>query len=367
MSTMRKGPSPCGERCCRGDHAGDFTEDDKVPGINATQYSYQPTDNNCKYEPISRGQILHYLHARGSPLVVIGDSMMRQFFLRLVMMMRGQQRLLDYHLHAHAQYAVCHEADSFRISTSSSNITAGSPNNEHLKAKAASFFRMTNGPGRFAGRDALQRCSRKPTEFHYMHSPKWKNQASILPEYFNNIAPGVRPVLLTSVGYWESSSTIPDYYLAALDALKDRARKIIVVGVPTVRVPTEERKEVLRVRNNFMKQWVQDRGEPYAFLDFDALSVASHPPPGGSLNNWHYMCSVAWRIACTTCDLVQVDHSEGFNELGERVTPPQILQGNIERIHATEDGMCVDEMNRNLWQVVFNILLKPHDGGGTRR
>ena len=62
-----------------------------------------------------------------------------------------------------------------------------------------------------------------------------------------------------------------------------------------------------------------------------------------------------------------MDHSEGFNELGERVTPPQILQGNIERIHATEDGMCVDEMNRNLWQVVFNILLKPHDGGGTRR
>jgi hypothetical protein len=29
-----------------------------------------------------------------APLVVIGDSMMRQLFLRLVMMMRGQQRLL---------------------------------------------------------------------------------------------------------------------------------------------------------------------------------------------------------------------------------------------------------------------------------
>jgi hypothetical protein len=366
MNTARKGPSQCGERCCRGDHIGEFVVKDVVPGINATQYVYEPRDNDCRYEPVSRGQILHYLNARGSPLVVIGDSMMRQFFLRLVMMMRGQSRLLDYHIHAHAQYVVCHEADSFRISTSSSNLTAGSPNNEHLKAKAASFFRMGNGPGRFAGRNELQRCSRKPTEFHYMHSPKWKNQASILPEYFGSLAPGVKPVLLTSVGYWESNVTIPEEYLDALAALKDRTRKVFVVSVPTVRVPTEERKEVLRMRNNFMKNWVEERGEPYAFLDFDALSVAAHGPPGGSLNNWHYMCSVAWRVACAACDLVQIDHSDGIDEAtGEEVTPPQILQGNIERIHATEDGMCVDEMNRNLWQVAFNVLLKPDSGRGS--
>lgn len=366
MNTIRRGPSQCGRRCCRGDHAGDFIEKDHVPGTNAVQYMFQPTDNDCEYEPISRGQILHYLHIRGSPLVVIGDSMMRQFFLRLVMMMRGQEHLLDYHLHAHAQYAVCYEADSFRISTSSSNITAGSPSNEHLKVKAPSFFRMGNGPGRFAGRNELQRCSRKPTEFHYMHSPKWKNQVSILPEYFNSLPPGVKPVLLTSVGYWEGSDTVPDSYLDALAALKDRTRKLFVISVPTVRVPTEERKEKLRQRNNFMKRWVEERGEPYVFLDFDALSVAQHSPPGGALNNWHYMCSIAWRTACAFCDLVQIDHSEGVNEFGEQVTPPQILQGNIERIHATEDGMCADEMNRNLWQIVFNILLKPNSGGRRR-
>jgi hypothetical protein len=368
MTTTKRGPSQCSSgRCCRGDHIGDFTETNIIPGTNnARQYEYQPTDNACRYQPISRGQILHYLHSRGSPLVVIGDSMMRQFFLRLVMMMRGQQRLLDYHLHAHAQYAVCHEADAFRISTSSSNISGVAPNNAYLQAKAPSFFRMGNGPGRYAGRNELLRCSRKPTEFHYMHAPKWKDQASMLPAYFDSLAAGVKPVLLTSVGYWEGRATIPDEYLDALDALKDRTRKVFVVSVPTVRVPTEERKQLLRERNIFMKNWVEQRGEPYAFLDFDALSIAAHAPPGGSEYNWHYMCSVVWRIACAACDLVQIDHSDGFNSTtGERITPPQILQGNIERIHATEDGMCVDEMNRNLWQVVFNVLLKPSDNNNS--
>lgn len=51
------------------------------------------------------------------------------------MMMRGQQRLLDYHLHTHAQYSVCKEADVFRIATNSANLTAGAPNNEHLKVR----------------------------------------------------------------------------------------------------------------------------------------------------------------------------------------------------------------------------------------
>ena len=133
MSTHRGGPSPCGERCCRPDHKGDFEKDGTVPGYNSTRYIFQPSDNDCRFDEISRGQVLHYLNTRGAPLLVIGDSMMRQFFLRLVMMMRGQQRLLDYHLHTHAQYSICKEADVFRIATNSANLTEGAPNNDHLK------------------------------------------------------------------------------------------------------------------------------------------------------------------------------------------------------------------------------------------
>ncbi len=88
----------------------------------------------------------------------------------------------------------------------------------------------------------------------------------------------------------------------------------------------------------------------FALLDYDGISNAAHPPPGGADNNWHYMCAIAWLR-----DL-RVDHSrEGLNEFGEPIA--QLYQGKVERIMATEDGSCGDERNRALWQAGFNMLL----------
>lgn len=44
-----------------------------------------------------------------SPLAaqVVGDSLMRQLYSRLVHMMRGHSRVVDYKMHTHAAYAVC--------------------------------------------------------------------------------------------------------------------------------------------------------------------------------------------------------------------------------------------------------------------
>lgn len=357
MTTTHRPPPPCGDRCCRGDHHGDFTAGEEIFGSGAVRYTFQPTDNSCRYNEITRGQIIRYFNKIGSPLLVAGDSMMRQFYLRLVMMMRGQQRLLDYHAHAHAQYAVCREADAFRISTSNSNISSPVPNNEHLKGRIPTFFSMKSGPGRVAGQAAMLNCSRPPINFHYMHSPRWKNQIAMIPHYVNNLQPGVKPIIFTSIGYWEGNDTVPEDYLAMLTALETRARKIVVVSVPIVRVPDAERQATYIKRNTFMKSWVDAAGEPYVFLDFQAMSSSAHPPPGGSMNNWHYMCSVAWRITCADCELFQVDHEDGQDEQGNLLQ--QIRQGDVERVHATEDGLCGDEMNRNMWQVALNMLLKP--------
>lgn len=366
MTTHRAGPSPCGERCCRADHAGDFTAGDAIPGSGAISYTFQPTDNACKYEEIQRGQILHYLHSRGIPILVTGDSMMRQFFLRLVMMIRGQKHLLDYHVHAHGYYAVCPEADVFRLSTSSSNISSMVPNNEHLKSKIPSFFGLRSGPGTLAGQQALSRCSRRPTEFHYLHSPKWKNQVNMVPYYLESLPPGVKPIIFTSVAYWEENAVVPQDYLDMLsNELRYKAHKVFVISVPRIRVVLPERVDAYTVRNAFMRQWVEEQGEPFVFVDFDTLAFSPHTPPGGSNNNWHYMCSLAWRLTCVACDLLQVDHSDGKDAEGLPVA--QIPQGNVERIHATEDGMCSDEMNRNMWQIVFNALVKPGKGQTGRR
>ena len=148
---------------------------------------------------------------------------------------------------------------------------------------------MAGGPGKVAGREALESCTRAPTEFQYIHSPRWRTQYDMLPVYMNSLPGGVKPVILTSVGYWEGSERILPEYMEAITALQGKALKVFVVGIPTVRVPTEERKATLRKRNAFMKQWVEEQGEPYVYLDFDAISLGKNSPPGGSQNNWHYM------------------------------------------------------------------------------
>jgi hypothetical protein len=102
-STARAPPPPCGARCCRPDHEGDFSPAGEVPGApGVPRHAFQPTDAACRYGEVTRGQLLRWLRQRGAHVAVLGDSMMRQAFLRLVMMLRGQTRLLDYHLHSHA-------------------------------------------------------------------------------------------------------------------------------------------------------------------------------------------------------------------------------------------------------------------------
>ncbi len=209
MTTDRSGVAPCGEgRCCRGDHEGDFAVTGRV-GNKYDRHVYEPTDSSCRYAEIGRGQILHYLRSRNSPIVVAGDSMMRQFFLRLVTMMRGQARMVDYHQHAHAMYAVCREADVFRMSTNNSNSTSVSPNDEHLIDKISPFFGVRNGPGTAMARAAMSKCTRAPALLHYMHLPTFEQQTRGLLEYLERTpATFVKPVYLVSVGYWTHVSEV---------------------------------------------------------------------------------------------------------------------------------------------------------------
>jgi hypothetical protein len=281
-------------------------------------------------------------------------------------MMRGQARLLDYHIHAFAQYAVCGEADAFRLSASSAKASSVAPDTEYLLSQVATFFRTEVGPGRVAARGALAACSRRPVEFNYMHSPRFSNQISTVPRFMDAQPAGSKPVLLLAIMFWEGGGTVPREYLAMVRSLHDRAHKIFLVSAPTVRVVPPKRAALYRVRNAFMKAWVAEQGEPYAWLDFEAMAGAPSPPPGGSKKNAHYMCSLWWRSSCATCDRLEVDHGDGVGADG--VTPaPQIPQGAVERLHATEDGECADEMNRNLWQLVFNTLVAPAGGGDEAR
>lgn len=116
--------------------------------LSAAPLSYQPIlPETCRYHPMTRGQVMATLEDINAPLVVIWDSMMRQLFLRLVMMMRDQERLLDYQLHTHAQYLMCDDRDAFRISANSKSEEARSYNVTYLREQIPPFFRLQEGPG----------------------------------------------------------------------------------------------------------------------------------------------------------------------------------------------------------------------------
>jgi hypothetical protein len=364
--TLKKAPA-CSDtgRCCRSDFSpGMFVPRGPIPGAEpALRYTYQPVEADCRYENITRGQVSHALRHQGSPLVVFGDSMMRQLFLRLVFLMRGQQRLLDPHLQTHAQYLVCKEADAFRVFQASPNGSLTDTTSEDLLVGLPSFFSMEKGPGLKAARQSVSRCSRTPMRLDFVWSPLYGQQAKMMGTYLAAVPAGVKPVLISSVGYWESNNNISNSYLNALKeaATAKAARKIFIVSVPTVKVGAapvggREREAKLREKNEFMKLWTEKQGPMFSFVDFDALSRAAIRPPGGGGIDKHYICSLLWKRPCKGCPAILIDRRAGVMKNGSLL--PQIIEGTVGAVHTTEDGLCTDETNRAVWNIIFNTLIQ---------
>lgn len=133
METGSPLPRRCGDRCCKGDLPGDFKVTGTIRGACAAKYQFQPNVTGCSYDEVTRGQILGYLEAESSGVLVVGDSMLRQFYLRFIMMLRGQSRLLDHHLQSHAQYRICPEGDMYRVSGNTANESSIDFDNEFLQ------------------------------------------------------------------------------------------------------------------------------------------------------------------------------------------------------------------------------------------
>lgn len=59
---------------------------------------FQP-DSGCTYHQYGRSEILEFYQDSATDILVIGDSFMRQLFVRLLHLMRGQVALVTSHLH----------------------------------------------------------------------------------------------------------------------------------------------------------------------------------------------------------------------------------------------------------------------------
>lgn len=82
----------CDTSCCSGDaeEGGQW-----VPHQGYTGHKvFQPAE--CEYSQYTRKEILTYFQGAGVDIVVVGDSFIRQLFVRLVHLLRSQ---VDFHLH----------------------------------------------------------------------------------------------------------------------------------------------------------------------------------------------------------------------------------------------------------------------------
>ena len=322
--------------------------------------AFEPNDSTCRFKEISRGQVMRFLATHNSSFLIIGDSTMRQLTLRMIAMMRGQRRVLDYHIHTHAQYQVCRESDFLRLAANNANnAVLGSMAASHadplfLRSQVPAFFHMEVGPGQADSSRVLSECSHSPLQINYLQAPTWEAQIEMMERYFSGVPSGHRPVLILSVGVSQSGGRAPQEYLQMLETLQESAFRIIYVGSSDSKVTNVVQRGELGIRNNRMRRWIErhkrNGRNPFSYVDFNAM-VSAPGAPQGTHGSKHFACWAEWSE-------VHFPSSAAGNPAGSAQ-----VSGKIEKIHADVEGSCVDEMNRNLWQVILNGLF---DSSGTQ-
>lgn len=71
----------------------------------------------------------------------------------------------------------------------------------------------------------------------YLWAPRHFDLVPALTEYHNIVASslsGQQLTYITFAGFWEDQSSVPSDYLEALDVIREKAKLLIVMGVPLV-------------------------------------------------------------------------------------------------------------------------------------
>lgn len=67
-------------------------------------------DSGCEYFQYTRGEVLEYFQGEATDILVVGDSFMRQLFVRLTHLLRGQVR--DLHQDSINPLQATHDAET---------------------------------------------------------------------------------------------------------------------------------------------------------------------------------------------------------------------------------------------------------------
>jgi len=352
MTQARRELPTCDDKqyCCGGSPRGQFRH-------REDRYTFVPLKKEqCAYFEYNRHEVLDFLQGQKMDILVAGDSMMRQLYIRMVHMMRGARRVLDYHIHTHANYGVCQESDRFKMSPVNDNNASVESfkklDLDYLQDTIPEFFKYS------PNQDPMLLCKDPHVAINYMHAPDYVLQRRYLEQYMEHIVDEGRQVtLVLSVGYWVWFPEVPQDYLDFLDTLSKRAAKVVILSIPTVHVTAHTGKQgpallhAYRSRNLIMKEWVAAKpaSSNIKFVDFDAMSVSVHAPPICAGENWHYQCFLTWPAHGNKVALEDMD-TNWFRD--------RYYRAPLVGLYMTEDGQCADEMNRNLWQVILNNVMR---------
>lgn len=165
-------------------------------------------------------------------------------------------------------------------------------------------------------------------------APSFGTQTAAIRKYQKVLeAPYAKPIYVINVGYWEKSGFVPAFYLKSLSLLQKKATKVFLVGIPTGYKRAGRRRDAYRRRNEQMKNWAQERGAPFFYIDYDSLAtMTSEPKPAGATGtDTHFMCATVWRRRSRPG--VRIGKASQFNE-----SEAQIPVGKMERLRMTTDG-----------------------------
>lgn len=346
MKVEERSLPDCTSACCGGVVPGTFKNSTTDPAVR----DYVADDAaKCTYVDYRRAEIVEKLLGENIDIVVAGDSMMRQNYLRLLQLMRGRRRIFDYRVHTHASYSYCDELDTFK--TASYLADMKQPEKQYLTDVIPQFFARDDSDPEFA------KCTRGVGRLDFLHAPLFATHGLSVQAYLKTASPTRRLIVLSYVGVWTKVARIPGHYIQTLERVAaHRAGGVVLsLSVPTFReLRVADRAKKYRERNFKMREWVQLQEGRAGFIDYESLSLMDNAPPT-TAHDKHYMCYVTWpqegrggpKTATFRSKLLK---KNSFRE--------RLYDNPIGNVWMTEDGHCYDEMNRALWKVAFNAIMQ---------
>jgi len=339
MEQVQRPRPTCESSCCTADPGpGAWIVDKQAPGHKV----FQP-DAGCVYYQYGRQEILESFQGASTDIMIVGDSFLRQLFVRLLHLMRGQERVVDYKIHTHASYATCDAADSFVVAPAYNDGLGANKDKQFYSVN--SFFlghNVTSDP-------RWSDCSQQPMQVHYMFGSTFRQQVRNLERYSKDgWEPTTKIDVVISVMFWTHEWETPAEWLDALAALKAQkfVRRLFLLGIPTARVdPTKpDYVKAYQNRNHMMREWVANQTSGAHYIDFDVLSTSDGIPGACTGGNKHYACHLRYT------------YKDG-NTTDSHFRDP-FMQVPLNALYSSEDGECFDDVNAAVWQMYFNVAMK---------